>query len=67
MKNHHHNGPVEPSANSREQIHAAIAARAYELWEKHGRPANEDVAHWLEAEHALTAERTSPPSPARKP
>lgn len=38
-------------------IHKLIAERAYELWEKQGRPYGYDVIHWLEAEHKLIAER----------
>ena len=58
MKDHHHHGPVEPNANSRTQIHEAIATRAYELWEKRGRPENQAETLWLEAERELVAGRT---------
>jgi hypothetical protein len=53
MKNHHHNGPIHPT--SREMIHAVIAAKAYDLWERRGRPENQAEATWLEAEHDLIA------------
>jgi hypothetical protein len=33
---------------------ARIRARAYQLWEKAGRPAGADVTHWLIAEAELT-------------
>ena len=58
MKDHHHRGPVAPGANSREQIHEAIATRAHELWEKRGKPENQAESLWLEAERDLVAERT---------
>jgi hypothetical protein len=41
-----------------------ISARAYELWEKEGRPDGRDWAHWLEAERMLTQQRTAPASTA---
>jgi hypothetical protein len=59
MKNHHHQGHVAPTANSTVQIHEAIAARAYELWEKQGRPENQSEVLWLQAERELIAERTA--------
>jgi hypothetical protein len=31
-------------------LHAAIARRAYEIYEAAGRPEGQDVAHWLQAE-----------------
>lgn len=34
-------------------LHEEIAARAYEIWEKRGRPEGEAIAHWLEAESQL--------------
>jgi len=40
---------------SREMIHAAIAAKAYDLWERRGRPENQTEAMWLEAERDLIA------------
>lgn len=35
----------------------AISRRAYELWEKEGRPENRDLHHWLRAEQELLAEQ----------
>lgn len=58
MKNHHHGGPIEPTSNSRTQIHETIATRAYELWEKQGKPENQAEVIWLQAERELIAERT---------
>lgn len=34
-------------------LHDEIAARAYELWDRSGRPAGRDVEFWLEAERQL--------------
>ena len=58
MKNHHHQGHIAPTSNSRTQIHEVIAARAYELWEKQGKPENQADELWLQAERELVAERT---------
>jgi hypothetical protein len=57
MKNHHHQGTLEPTPNSRPQIHEAIATRAYELWEKQGKPDHQADSMWLQAERELVAER----------
>lgn len=43
--------------------HQDIGTRAYELWEKEGRPNGRDVAHWLEAERMLQ----QAPAPAAAP
>ena len=55
MKNHHHNGPIHPT--SRSVIHESIAARAYELWDSHGRQEHQADANWLEAERELLTGR----------
>ncbi|MCK1654732.1 DUF2934 domain-containing protein [Bradyrhizobium sp. 149] len=34
-----------------------VRARAYELWEEAGRPADRDVEFWLEAERQIEEER----------
>lgn len=34
-----------------------IAARAYEIWEKAGRPDGQHEAHWYQAERELKARR----------
>jgi hypothetical protein len=60
MKNHHHNGPLNP--NSRERMHEAIAIQAYGLWLKSGRPDNQSEAHWLEAEREWVASRQAGPA-----
>ena len=63
MKNHHHNGPIQPaSPNSRSVIHEAIAARAYDLWERDGKPENRADYYWVMAEQELiTGHRASQP------
>jgi hypothetical protein len=45
--------PSPESPDSRELIHAVIAAKAYDLWELGGRPDNQAEATWLEAERDL--------------
>jgi hypothetical protein len=42
----------------------AINARAYDLWEKEGRPDGRDLAHWLEAERTITEQQATPASTA---
>lgn len=34
-------------------LHADIEVRAYEIWEKKGRPANQEVGCWFQAEQEL--------------
>lgn len=34
----------------------AVARRAYQLWEREGRPQGRDVQHWLEAESEIARE-----------
>lgn len=36
-----------------EVLEAAIAERAYGLWEAEGRPPNAEVRHWLQAEEEV--------------
>jgi hypothetical protein len=43
-----------------------IGTRAYELWEKEGRPNGRDVAHWLEAERMIQQQPTPPSSAPRR-
>lgn len=43
-----------------------IGARAYELWEKEGRPNGRDLAHWLEAERMLQQKATAPVAVPRR-
>jgi hypothetical protein len=48
--------PTSPDNLSVEQ-HAAIARRAYALWEQRGRPEGQDMSLWLEAEAAIQDEQ----------
>ena len=41
-----------------------VRARAYELWEQAGRPANRDLEFWLEAERQAEEEREQRKGPA---
>lgn len=43
--------------------HDKIAARAYEIWVRKGRPHGLDAQNWLEAEAELRAEFAAPPEP----
>lgn len=43
-----------------------IGARAYELWEKEGRPNGRDLAHWLEAERMLQQKAPAPVAVPRR-
>jgi hypothetical protein len=48
---------------------AAIAVRAYEIWETQGRPDGRDREHWLQAAAELAAieERRTPKPSAKAP
>jgi hypothetical protein len=55
---------IQPSIPSRDEI----AARAYEIWERNGRPAGQDVRFWLEAEQSLQPSlNPQPPRAAQIP
>jgi hypothetical protein len=47
----------------------AIARRAYEIWEREGRPSGQDQRHWFEAERGLAAgaPESDPPAPTPEP
>jgi len=48
------NLPLRSAVEARtEPLHAEIAQRASELWVEYGRPADRDLAIWLEAEQRL--------------
>ena len=47
-----------------QQSEAAVAARAYEIWETEGRPHGRDKDHWLKAIAELSMTETA--APARK-
>jgi len=53
MKNHHHNGSIHRAETA--LVHATIAAKAYEIWERDGCPEHRAEATWLEAERDLLA------------
>lgn len=48
--------PISPPVSSE-----AISRRAYELWEREGRPDNCDLRHWLQAEAELGIGRSDGP------
>jgi len=54
--------PISSSPNA-----DAISRRAYELWEKEGRPDGCDLRHWLQAEGELGASRNQDETPAENP
>jgi hypothetical protein len=41
-----------------EELHERIQRRAYELWEREGRPEGRDHAHWQQAELEITRAHT---------
>lgn len=46
--------------SQRPPTYSEIAARAYEIYEREGRPVGRDFDHWLAAETQLLAERAKP-------
>jgi hypothetical protein len=59
------NVPVVPS---RADIpHDKIAARAYEIWVRKGKPHGQDFQNWTEAEAELRAEFAAAPDPGPLP
>ena len=66
---------ISPDDTQHAPLHNEIAQCALELWTQYGKPADRDLAIWLEAEHQLVAatqtsraKNISPASaPARKP
>lgn len=54
--------PISPPINSE-----AISRRAYELWEREGRPDNCDLRHWLQAEAELGIGRSDGPDNGVRP
>lgn len=55
---------------TRDEILEPIRTRAYELWEKAGRPEGGDLEFWerarQEVEAELQADAATPPDPAKK-
>jgi Protein of unknown function (DUF2934) len=54
--------PPEPELNPMD-----VAACAYLIWEKEGRPHGRDVEHWMQAETLLRAIRAAEAKAERKP
>jgi hypothetical protein len=44
---------MQKSNQLKHPSHADIEVRAYEIWEKRGRPSNQEVECWLQAEQEL--------------
>ncbi|MBB3594830.1 putative membrane protein [Rhizobium sp. BK529] len=44
-----------------------IRQRAYEIWEREGRPHGEDMKHWLEAFQEIAAKAEADDQAAKKP
>lgn len=44
---------MQKSNQLKSPAHAEIEVRAYEIWEKRGRPANQEIECWLQAEQEL--------------
>ena len=62
--------PAAEPAAAVEIPHDKIAARAYEIWVRKGKPHGLDLQNWAEAEAELRAEfaaRSDPEPPPRKP
>src|SRR3954470_11267317 len=56
---------TDTSANSANGGTDAVSRRAYELWEKDGRPEGCELRHWLQAEQELGA--TTSPDNGKQP
>src|SRR3954471_10553632 len=51
--------PTDSSDSSASASPETISRRAYELWEKDGRPEGSDLRHWLQAEQELRTSSSS--------
>lgn len=49
--------PLPAATDDPAKIHELIAQRAEDIWRSLGRPANQDLAIWLEAEAEIRATR----------
>ena len=56
-----------PAPDVLEIPHDKIAARAAEIWDRKGRPHDQDVQNWVEAEAELRAEFAAAPDPEPLP
>jgi hypothetical protein len=59
------NAPVAPLLS--DIPHDKIAARAYEIWVRKGKPHGQDLQNWAEAEAELRAEFAADPDPGPLP
>jgi len=55
---------MQESSQQTPRGHDEIAAAAYQIWEKNGRPAGRDVEFWLQAEQSLNHHAASEPAAA---
>jgi hypothetical protein len=51
--------PATRKATAANDLQTQIQQRAYELWERDGRPEGRDFAHWQQAEREIGAARPS--------
>jgi len=59
--------PTAPATPTPEIPHDKIAARAYEIWVRKGKPHDQDLQNWTEAEAELRAEYAAHPGPEPLP
>ncbi|AMV28846.1 hypothetical protein VT84_30915 [Gemmata sp. SH-PL17] len=60
--------PISPPESTQVEIpHDKIAARAAEIWDRKGRPHDQDVQNWMEAEAELRSEFATTASPEPLP
>lgn len=48
---------------AKDDLHAGVQLRAYELWEAEGRPTGREVEHWLRAEAEVRGQIPAPFKP----
>lgn len=48
---------------AKDDLHARVQLRAYELWEAEGRPTGREVEHWLRAEAEVRGQIPAPFKP----
>ena len=46
------------SAAQQDDLQQRVQQRAYELWEREGRPQGREQAHWLQAQHEISKSRS---------
>jgi hypothetical protein len=52
------NGKPAVAKRRENDVHDRIQRRAYELWEREGRPQGREAANWLQAEHEIARARS---------